>query len=145
VGILFIRAAVIYLFIGVAIGIYMAACHCFDQRDVHAHANLAGWVSLAISGLIYRAYPMLAEHALARIHFWLHNLGLPVMLTGIVLLYGGNPQAGEPLAGIGSITVALGFIALLCNVFRTEDACHRISVLHAASSAMVWHDDTNQK
>lgn len=114
----FIRAAVVYLIIGVGAGIYMAACHCFEQRAAHAHANLVGWVSLAISGLIYRTFPSLAAHVLARVHFWLHNLGLPVMLTGIAMVYDGNPQMGELLAGVGSIAVALGFIALLCNVFR---------------------------
>lgn len=119
-AILFIRAAVIYLFIGVAIGIYMAACHCFDQRDAHAHANLLGWASLAISGLLYRTFPVLAEHKLAKVHFWMHNLGLPVMLTGLVLIYSGHAGTGEPLAGLGSIVVALGFVALLINVFRPE-------------------------
>lgn len=119
-GILFIRAAVIYLFIGVGIGIYMAACHCFEQRDAHAHANLLGWVSLAISGLLYRSIPVLEEHKLAKVHFWMHNLGLPVMLIGLVLIYSGHTGAGEPLAGIGSIVVALGFVALLINVFRPK-------------------------
>lgn len=121
-GIMFIRAAVVYLFVGVALGIYMAACHCFDQRDAHAHANLVGWVSLAISGLLYQVFPALAAHILARVHFWLHNLGLPVMLAGLVLIYSGNAGVGEPLAGIGSIVIALGFLALLVNVFRPEDA-----------------------
>lgn len=115
----FIRIAVVYAIVGIGIGIYMAATHSFLQRDTHAHANLIGWVSLALSGLIYQAYPALAAHVLAKAHFWLHNLGLPVAVVGIALLHAGNPELGEPLAGLGSGVVALGFLALLVNVFRT--------------------------
>jgi len=119
-AITFIRLAVIYLIIGVGLGIYMASSHSFEQRDTHAHANLLGWASLAISGIIYHLYPKLANHLLAKVHFWLHNLGLPVTLIGIALIYSGNPPIGEPLAGIGSSVVSLGFLALLCNVFRSD-------------------------
>ena len=119
-GIKFIRLAVIYLIVGVGLGIYMASSHSFEQRDTHAHANLLGWASLAISGIIYHLFPKLAKHLLAKIHFWLHNLGLPVTLVGIALIYEGNTPVGEPLAGIGSSVVALGFLALLCNVFRSD-------------------------
>ncbi|MEC4749441.1 cytochrome-c oxidase [Methylomicrobium sp. Wu6] len=119
-GITFIRIAVIYLLVGVGLGIYMASSHAFEQRDTHAHANLLGWASLAISGLIYQAFPKLAGHVLAKVHFWLHNFGLPITLIGVALIYGGNPQTGEPMAGIGSSIVALSFVALLFNVFRAD-------------------------
>jgi len=114
----FIRIAVLYALLGIGIGIYMASSHDFTQRDTHAHANLLGWVSLALSGLIYHAFPSLAQHVLAKLHFWLQNIGLPITLLGIALIYGGNTGLGEPLAGIGSTIVALGFIALTVNVFR---------------------------
>ncbi|MGY6274517.1 cytochrome-c oxidase [Methylomonas sp. MgM2] len=120
----FIRLAVVYLIVGVLLGIYMASSHSFDQRDTHAHANLLGWASLAISGIIYHLFPKLANHVLAKLHFWLHNLGLPIALVGIALIYGGNPPIGEPLAGIGSTVVSLGFLALLFNVFRRNIADH---------------------
>ncbi len=116
----FIRSAAVYLIVGTLLGIYMASSHAFEQRDTHAHANLLGWVSLAISGIIYQVFPKLADHILAKIHFWLHNLGLPLTLVGIALIYGGNPPIGEPLAGIGSSVVSLGFLALLFNVFRSD-------------------------
>jgi cbb3-type cytochrome oxidase subunit 1 len=119
-GIKFIRIAVVYAVIGIGIGIYMAASHSFVQRDTHAHANLIGWVSLALSGLIYQAFPALGTHVLAKVHFWLQNIGLPITLAGIAMLYGGNPALGEPLAGIGSSVVALGFLALLVNVYREQ-------------------------
>jgi hypothetical protein len=60
----------------------------------------------------------LEKHVLAKVHFWLYNMGLPVILVGVALIYGGQPGIGEPFAGIGSILIALGFLALLGNVFR---------------------------
>jgi len=114
----FIRIAVIYALLGIGIGIYMAASHAFAQRDTHAHANLLGWVSLALSGLIYQAFPYLAQHVLAKVHFWSQNIGLPITLVGIALIYGGNASLGEPFASIGSTIVAVGFIALAINIFR---------------------------
>lgn len=112
------RLAVIYSLIGIGFGIYMAATHQFQSKAVHVHANLLGWVSLAIMGLIYHVFPAMAEAVLAKVHFWLHNLGLPVTLVGIFMIYNGNPEAGEPLAGIGSSVVALGFVAFAINVWR---------------------------
>lgn len=114
----FIRLSVIYVLIGVGIGLYMAASHAFNQHPTHAHANLLGWASLALFGLIYKAYPALEHHILAKAHFWLYNLGLPVVLAGIGLIHGGNAGLGEPLAGIGSILVTLGFVALVLNLYR---------------------------
>lgn len=117
-GLKFIRMAVVYAFVGIGIGIYMAASHSFVQHSTHAHANLIGWVSLAVSGLIYQAFPGLGRHLLAKVHFWLHNSGLLITIIGLWLLFSGNGSAGEPLASIGSVLVALGFVALGVNVFR---------------------------
>lgn len=117
-GLKFIRIAILYALLGIGLGIYMAATHVFAQRDTHAHANLLGWASMVLFGLLYQAFPALEKHILARVHFWLHNLGLPITLIGVALVYAGNPGMGEPLAGVGSILIALGFVALTANLFR---------------------------
>jgi len=33
------------------------ACPVHDQMPTHAHMNLLGWVSMALFGLIYQAFP----------------------------------------------------------------------------------------
>jgi len=134
----FLRMAVVYALIGVGFGIYMAATHNFGNRAVHVHTNLVGWVSLAIMGMAYHAFPAMAQSALAKAHFWLHNLGLPVMLGGIFLIYNGQMGVGEPMAGIGSSIVALGFVAFAINVWvnagrKVESEAERQEMqLHAA-------------
>jgi cbb3-type cytochrome oxidase subunit 1 len=47
----------------------MGIAHDFTLAPVHAHSNLVGWVSLALFGAIYRAFPELAVSRLARVHF----------------------------------------------------------------------------
>jgi cbb3-type cytochrome oxidase subunit 1 len=53
----FILLSVLCLIFGIVMGIVMGAAHDFQFTPVHAHLNLLGWVSLALFGLIYKAYP----------------------------------------------------------------------------------------
>ncbi|WP_088347718.1 MULTISPECIES: cytochrome-c oxidase [Rhodomicrobium] len=59
------------LICGVCLGIYMGINQDFQLSPVHAHLNLVGWASLALFGVIYRAFPELLASRLARVHFWL--------------------------------------------------------------------------
>jgi hypothetical protein len=118
IGIRCVQLAALYLLLGIGVGILMSASHDFAQKSLHAHINLAGWVSLAIMGLVYIALPGLAQSRLAQAHFWLHNLGVPVMLYGVYLIYAGHPAAGEPFAKGGSVLTALSFLCFALNVWR---------------------------
>jgi hypothetical protein len=121
-GIRCIQLAALYGLLGICIGLGMAASHDFSQKTLHVHANLTGWASLGLMGLIYLALPALARTKLALAHFWLHNLGLPVMLFGVFMIYGGNIETGEPFAKIGSSVVGLGFLCFALNVWRNANA-----------------------
>lgn len=112
-----LRCAVVYSVIGISMGIAMAGSHDFTNKGVHVHANLVGWVSMAVMALAYRAFPALAASRLASVHFWLHNLGLPVMLIGLYALLHAIAW-GEPVVAVGSIIVALAFLCFAVNVFR---------------------------
>jgi hypothetical protein len=112
----FIKIAVLYLVLGVSLGLYMGMTTKFTLTPVHAHLNLLGWASLALCGLVYHAYPAAAETRLARIHFWLHNLGLPPLLIALALMLSGN-AALEPVVGILSMVVALGILLFVVNVW----------------------------
>lgn len=112
----FLRIAVLYLVVGVSMGLYMGISQTFTLHPVHAHLNLLGWASLALCGLVYAAFPAAAETRLAKIHFWLHNLGLPPLMLALALLLSGN-AAMEPAVGIFSIVVALGILMFVVNVW----------------------------
>jgi cbb3-type cytochrome oxidase subunit 1 len=76
----------VYFVIAVAMGIGMGILQNFAVSSVHAHLNLLGWVSLALIGLIYRAYPQAGNTRLAGLHFWLHNIGLPLMQGSLFIM-----------------------------------------------------------
>ncbi|HEY1329280.1 MAG TPA: cytochrome-c oxidase [Casimicrobiaceae bacterium] len=112
----FIKIAVLYLAVGVTLGLIMGIRQSFALAPVHAHINLLGWASLALVGLVYHAYPAAAETRLARIHFWLHNLGLPPLMIALALMLSGN-AALEPVVGMLSMVVAAGIALFVINVW----------------------------
>lgn len=85
IDIMFLLLAAISLVAGVAMGVYMAASHDFQLMPVHAHINLVGWASLALFGLVYRAFPELGGNRLARLHLLLAGPAAILLPAGIAL------------------------------------------------------------
>jgi len=112
---LWIRIAVIYLMVGVGMGMYMGATQAFQYAPVHAHVQLLGWASMALVGLIYDRFPKAGGSRLGLAHFWLHNLALPVAMVALFLLMGGN-MAVKPILTLGEIGTALGLGLFTVNV-----------------------------
>ena len=112
-----IRIAAIYLVIGVTMGIVMGIKQQFLLAPVHAHINLLGWATLGIIGVVYHAYPAAAETRLAQIHFWIHNIALPVFMIGLGFVLSGN-GAFLPVAIAGALAVAIGIVVFAVNVWR---------------------------
>ena len=115
-GIIWLKLAVLYLILGISLGIAMGASQNFTLRPVHAHVNLLGWTTMALAGLIYSVFPKAGESRLARLHFWLLNLALPVMMSALALLLFG--QVGvAPVLALAEIAAALGIVAFAVNMF----------------------------
>jgi cbb3-type cytochrome oxidase subunit 1 len=112
------RIAIVYLLIGVGIAVYMVASHDVRYRGIHVHANLLGWVTLALAAGAYQMFPAMQESVLARIHYWLHNIGLPPGLLGYAISMNGHREIGGPVAGLGMLCVIVGIGALAINLFR---------------------------
>jgi hypothetical protein len=115
-GIIWLKLAALYLVVGIALGIAMGASENFVLQPVHAHINLLGWATLALSGLIYSVFPQAGQNRLAKLHFWLLNLSLPVMMAALTLLVLGN-KAVIPVLGISEIVSALAVLAFVVNIF----------------------------
>src|SRR5690625_954261 len=112
------KISVVYFLIGIAFGLYMSMFHIFNLATVHVHMNLLGWMSLAIAGIFYHLYPNLAKTAPAKIHFWLHNIGLPIMMICIALAILGAGGMFFPLATIGGVMTVVGIFFFGYNVLR---------------------------
>lgn len=117
IDIRFFRTAVIYALLGMAGGIYMAASQDHVQMPAHAHLLLLGWVSMSLYGAFYRLFPK-AQNAAAAWHWWIANIGLIVMVTGIVIIYDGAPERGEIFASSGALINIAGMALFAFNVFR---------------------------
>ncbi|WP_297802539.1 hypothetical protein [Arenimonas sp. GDDSR-1] len=111
------KLAVLYLVAGVALGLHMAKSGDHGMYPVHAHINLLGWVSMALFGLIYRQFPALAGNKLAKAHFWLYNLALPVNMATLFMYLGGN-VAIEPVLGVASMVLGLAIAIFAINVVK---------------------------
>ncbi|MCQ6280703.1 cytochrome-c oxidase [Bacillus sp. EB600] len=116
-GVKLIKISVVYFVIGVLIGMYMSMAEKFTLTSVHVHINLLGWMSLALAGLIYVAFPSAAETTLAKLHFWLHNIGLPIMMIALALLIFGVAWA-HIFVAIGGVLVVLAIILFAINIFK---------------------------
>jgi hypothetical protein len=115
-GAVWIKVSVLYLVIGVAMGIFMGASQDFTLRPVHAHVNLLGFTTLAIAGVIYSVFPKAGGSMLAKAHFWLMNLSLPVMMIALALLLKGNP-AVVPALVAAEMVAAVAVLAFALNLF----------------------------
>ena len=120
-GLRFLQIAVVYLVIGTILGLGMGITQKFTLVPVHAHVLLLGWASLALAGVVYHLYPAAAGTRLARWHFWLHNVGLPVFMVALGFLLTGS-QAMTPVVAIGATVVLVGLVLFCANVLRIRPA-----------------------
>ncbi len=120
-GIRFFKIALVYLVLGVALGIVLGITQKFQFAPVHAHINLLGWATFALAGLIYVLFPQAAQTRLALWQFWLQNIGVPIFLIGLFLLTSGNEKA-LPFVIVGSLVTLLAVILFLVNVFANVRA-----------------------
>jgi cbb3-type cytochrome oxidase subunit 1 len=108
----FILIGLLYGIFGFSFGIWVGIQQQFDQAHLHAHINLIGFASMVLFGLLYRAFPALAESRLAALHFILYNLGAIVFLAGIPIAQAHTTVAP---AAVGSLTVLAGLLVFLTN------------------------------
>lgn len=104
-----IRLAVVYFVVAVALGIVMGASGDHSMMPVHAHLNLLGWASMALFGLVGMAWPSTVQGPLAGVQFWLHNLGVPVMLGALAWRLKGHAGV-EPVIGAASVVIGVSVV-----------------------------------
>jgi len=121
--------ALVYFVAAVSLGVVMGASHDFRLKTVHVHANLLGWVSMTLMGLVYRLYPSAAASRLAGWHFALYQSALPVMLGALAALMFGQPGA-EPVVGIASVVMFAAVVCFALAVWLGE----RRSVVHVGQA-----------
>ncbi|HEX6927208.1 MAG TPA: cbb3-type cytochrome c oxidase subunit I [Longimicrobiaceae bacterium] len=121
----FIRASLIWLAVGVTIGVSMAFWPqgALVYRTAHIHANLLGFVSMMIFGVAYHVMPRFTGNPLhsrreAAVHLWLANLGLVLLVGGWITRVWTWP-AGDVALRAGAAVSALGILLFIHNLWRT--------------------------
>lgn len=114
-GNIFLRTSVVFLCLGVALGVFMGATENFAQMPTHAHINLVAGVWMFLAGLYYNATPSLSRKAIMA-HYWLALVGLLLFIPGI---WGAQSQAAwyKPVVGIGSLLTAAQMVFFTVMVF----------------------------
>src|SRR5687768_4968683 len=146
----FIRASLLWLGVGVLIGISMAfwPVQALVYRPAHIHANLLGFVSMMIFGVAYHVMPRFSGHPLhsrteASWHLWIANLGLALLVGGWIARVWA-PAVGTVSLQIGAAGSAVGAFLFIHNVWWTlgpvgarpgpKGSSPPPEVLHAAAS-----------
>ncbi|MGE7217338.1 cbb3-type cytochrome c oxidase subunit I [Priestia koreensis] len=117
-GIRMIKISAVYFAIGMILGYYMSIVHQYALTPVHVHINLLGWTSLTLAGLLYHLFPDISRNMLTKIHVWLHNIGLPIMMIGLTLTLLLNTQTFIPVVAAGATLVAIGVLVFVYNVVK---------------------------
>jgi hypothetical protein len=120
VDVYFLLLATVLLICGAVLGIVMGAREDFQLVPVHAHLNLAGWASLALFGLTYRAYPQIAATSLARYHFIVSATASVLLPIGIGLAVLRNSPGLAIFASILWLLGVLMFLTQLLRLMRRE-------------------------
>jgi cbb3-type cytochrome oxidase subunit 1 len=115
----FIAIAAVFAMLGMTFGIAMGMRGDFTYADVHAHANLVGWVTLAIFGLAYRSYPKMAECRLTAVHFCVAITGAVLFVPGIFIVI--KLHSMGPVI-LGSLLTLASTAIFLVNFLRHRNA-----------------------
>jgi hypothetical protein len=128
-GVLFLKLAALYFLIGVGIGLTMEIIGDHRLGGAHAHINLVGWASMGLFGIIYVLFPKAGESVLAKLHFWLYNISLPLFMLGLCFVLLGNTSLMFLLMIFPNVLV-LSVLLFVINVFRNVKAADVAQLLN---------------
>ncbi len=122
VGVQLLVIATLYLMAALILGLVMGITEDYGLTSVHSHLGLLGWTSMALTGLVYLVLPGCGSSVLARVHFWLHNIGLPLMLGALAVMVRTGDTRLQAAIGVGSLLVVAGLLVFTVNLIRNGRA-----------------------
>ncbi len=102
----YFRTAILFLLVGIAIGIHMSMSQNHNVIGAHAHINLLGWVTSALFGAYFALNPAKAEGRLPLIQYGIYTIGVIIMSLSLYLMLAGNLAMVPVVAASSLITFA---------------------------------------
>lgn len=122
----FLKASLVWLGLGVSLGVGMAAHPAWTiYRPAHLHMLVLGFVSMMIFGVAYHVLPRFTGNplhapAMATRQWWLANAGLLGMVIGFIVRANGA-TVGTPVLAVGGTLAALSAYLFIWISWRTID------------------------
>jgi hypothetical protein len=120
----FFRSAILFLLVGISIGIHMSISQNHNVTGAHAHINLLGWVTSALFGGYYALNPAKAAGRLPMLQYLVYTLGVVVMGGSLYLLLAGN-TAMTPVVAASSLIIFAGVLLFAWIVWMPAGAGSR--------------------
>ncbi|MFG6114924.1 cbb3-type cytochrome c oxidase subunit I [Halobacillus sp. MO56] len=117
-GVKLIKLSTLYFLLGAALGYGMSISHDYALAPVHVHINLLGWTALTLAGIVYYLFPSAESSRLGKWHFWLHNIGLPIMMGSLALMIVTQNEALGTGTAIGASLVMISVVLFTINVWK---------------------------
>ena len=112
----YLALALALLVLGELLGLYMGIANDMKLRSVHIVMVLAGFVTLAIFGFVFRLWPAMKAGMLAAVQFWL----AATSTVGVVIGSYQQVTTGSVAIIAASSFVAIAAAALLLWLFWTR-------------------------
>ncbi len=126
----FLRLAVLFAILGIALGAFMGGSGDHTLVGVHAHINLLGWVSMFLYGLFYRVQPEAGQGLLPTLQFWIAVGGFVLFMPSLAIVLT-NTTSLLKVAEIGLMTgpllVMIGMILFAIIVFRATGKARTVA------------------
>lgn len=116
---LYFKTAIVFLILGIMMGLQMSISGNHNVIGAHAHANLLGWVTMALFGIYFAFMREQAKSRLAMIQYGIYTAGVVIMTPSLYFLLQGNP-ALEPLVAAGSLIAFVGVLLFAFMIFSGE-------------------------
>ena len=110
-----------WLLFGMVFGMYMGITDQLNFANSHAHANLVGFVTSVLFGLIYRFFPAMKLSRLAMLQFYIYEAGAILLVSGKVQVDAGGSNT---LVKIGATIVLIGAVLMMAVFVQDRHPNH---------------------
>ncbi len=127
----FVKIGLIFLVLGILLGVVMHHQHTRALVPLHAHITLVGGFLMIIFGLIYRVFPATAKSKLAEWHFWMFAFS-SLSLSAFASLEmsrsrtfdDANEHGASMMVAILGLIFLTSLILFVINIFKNGEVTH---------------------